>query len=191
LACSRIDAVAHRGAIDAGGRSVAVMGTGIDAIYPRENGRLATGLLDGRARHRVPDLDAVSQNFRSATAVRVSPRRPVVEAAERSGSLITARMATTGTYSPFRNVIATSVGGTSHPRRRLPPVQPTSSKNCRHPGATELKRARAAGTGNLWPLPTTGRTARPASLPRIRRGTSIACGPNRLDADRSLMHCHA
>ncbi|MBV9242569.1 MAG: DNA-protecting protein DprA, partial [Acidobacteria bacterium] len=41
-----IDTAAHRGAIKALGKTVAVMGTGIDAVYPRENTKLTREILD-------------------------------------------------------------------------------------------------------------------------------------------------
>ena len=41
-----IDAAAHRGALEAGGRTVAVLGTGIDDVYPRDHRRLADEILE-------------------------------------------------------------------------------------------------------------------------------------------------
>src|ERR1041385_6543997 len=41
-----IDAAAHRGAIEGGGRTVGVLGTGIDEVYPRDHKKLATEILE-------------------------------------------------------------------------------------------------------------------------------------------------
>ncbi len=92
-----IDSEAHRGALQCGGKTLAVMGTGLDVIYPQRNRRLATeiqqqGLLLSEF---APGTRAHKSNFprRNRIISGLSLATLVVEATQRSGSLITARLA--------------------------------------------------------------------------------------------------
>jgi DNA processing protein len=92
-----IDSAAHRGALRGGGRTIAVLGSGVDVIYPPENRRLA-GLIEGSGAVVSPFLPGtppLPQHFpqRNRVIAGLALAVVVVEAAERSGALITARLA--------------------------------------------------------------------------------------------------
>lgn len=92
-----IDSVAHQAALDVGGQTIAVLGTGIDVVYPKRNQALAEAIVENGAiisefplgtpplKHQFPKRNRLI----SALSMGVL----VVEAALRSGSLVTARLA--------------------------------------------------------------------------------------------------
>ena len=93
-----IDGASHRGAIKAGGKTIAVMGTGLDHIYPRSHRTLAQDVITsgGLLLSEFPlNSQAEAWHFpmRNRIISGLSLGTLVVEASLRSGSLITARFA--------------------------------------------------------------------------------------------------
>src|SRR6266700_243211 len=92
-----IDAIGHQGAMDAHGRAIGVLGTGIDVCYPKENKKLYEKVLERGAiisefplrTHPAPENFPVRNRIVAGMPLGVV----VVEGAQYSGSLITARLA--------------------------------------------------------------------------------------------------
>jgi DNA processing protein len=92
-----IDAIGHQGALEANGRAIGVLGTGIDVCYPKENKKLYERVLERGAilsefplrTHPAPENFPVRNRIVAGIPLGVV----VIEGAQYSGSLITARLA--------------------------------------------------------------------------------------------------
>lgn len=93
-----VDAVAHKATLSSGGKTVAVLGNGIDQVYPTENRSLAQKIIESGGAiisEFVPGVPANAFNFprRNRIVAGISLGTLVIEGAEKSGSLITAQFA--------------------------------------------------------------------------------------------------
>jgi DNA processing protein len=101
-----IDGAAHRGVLEVGGKTIGVIGTGMDVNYPKEHKKLAEEMAENGAIVSEFPLGTppLAQNFpyRNRVISGLCLGVLIVEAAEHSGSLITARLA----YEQGREVFA-------------------------------------------------------------------------------------
>jgi DNA processing protein len=92
-----IDGVAHRAALNAGGRTIAVLGTGVDVVYPPRHQSLYDAICTQGAvvSEFPPGTQPAKEHFprRNRTIAGLCQATLVLEAPERSGALITTRFA--------------------------------------------------------------------------------------------------
>lgn len=92
-----VDAIAHQAALKAGGRTIGVLGSGVDKIYPPEHRQLAERMMESRSivSDYAPGTPPDASNFppRNRIISGLSLAVVVIEAGETSGALITAEFA--------------------------------------------------------------------------------------------------
>lgn len=93
-----IDTYAHKGALEGMGDTIAVLGCGVDKVYPKSNAKIYDEIIEGRGMvvsEYLPGTEPLSHHFpaRNRIISGLSQGTVVIEASFKSGSLITARYA--------------------------------------------------------------------------------------------------
>jgi len=116
-----VDSVAHRVTLEAGGRTIAVFGCGLDIVYPAENAKLARNIMEhGALLSEYPlGVRPKADNFprRNRIMSGMSLGVLVVEAGESSGALITAHQAVEQNRDVFAipgSILSPASRGTNH-----------------------------------------------------------------------------
>jgi len=147
-----VDGIAHQNALKAGGRTIAVLGSGVDVIYPPEHRKLADAIIENGA--VISDYPLGTQpegvNFppRNRIISGLSLETIVIEAGERSGALITADFALEQGRDVFAvpgNVLSPASKGTNRliQNGAYPMVSPQEVLEVLNmPGVKNIKKAR-------------------------------------------------
>jgi DNA processing protein len=154
-----VDGRAHRAALDAGGNTVAVLGVGLDRVYPPEHGRLFGEIAEKGAvvSEFPPGTKPLGAHFprRNRVISGLSLGVVVVEARKGSGSLITARLAADQGREVFAvpgNVDLPGASGTNALIREGATLV-TSARDVMQEIMPQLVMAASAGTDAAFPVP--------------------------------------
>ncbi|MDE2599624.1 MAG: DNA-processing protein DprA [Rhodocyclaceae bacterium] len=179
-----IDAAAHRGGLKGKGGTVAVIGTGIDRIYPARNADLARQIAEhGVILSEFPlGMGPLAHNFPRRNRIIAGLGRGclVVEAAERSGSLITARLAAEAGREVFAipGSIHSALARGCHRLIRQGAKLVESAEDI----LEELQWEDAVNPPFLRPIPPTGTETTPLSAEELKVINALGDAPCDLEA---------
>ncbi|MBN1293750.1 MAG: DNA-processing protein DprA [Candidatus Latescibacteria bacterium] len=155
-----IDSAAHRTALDNGGKTVAVLGCGVDIIYPESNRKLSEQIMQSGClvSHFPMGIFPDRGNFpaRNAVITGLSLGTVVVEAPKKSGALITAEL-TLKAGRPLFTVPGNATSLTSE-----------GTNNLLARGAIPVQSIKDVLTALGKPIPPTVKYSKPVSLPKKR-----------------------
>jgi DNA processing protein len=187
-----IDGEAHQGALDAGGTTIAVMGCGIDVIYPAEHRKLTESILANRGAllSELPvGTPPIGENFptRNRILSGLSLGVVIVEAAERSGSLITARMALEQDRQVFA-VPGSPVSGKSRGSNRLL-KDGAKLVECVEDVIEDLAPQLASSAQTASPTPADGTAKKPELSQGPARGSPRVVSQSVSEDAKSIVDC--
>jgi len=172
-----IDAAAHRGTVAAHGAAVAVLGSGIDAVYPRGNRDLAAAILETGGTvvsEYAPGTEAQKFHFpaRNRIVVGLSVAMLIVEAPESSGALISADFALSENRDLFVHRAGSSWAGTARLASEGAPVVAHGADLIERIGAPRIERSPVASPSASTVTGAPPNRTNRAKQPRQYRGGS-------------------
>jgi DNA processing protein len=174
-----VDAEAHRGALEAGGATVAVLGCGIDRDYPAAHAHLARGICESGlvVSEYAPAVEPAPWRFpaRNRIIAGLAAATVIVEARERSGALITADFALEAGREVFAvpGEITSGLSAGTNALLRLGATPLTRSADVLEPLGLELRLPAGPELGEYASAVLAALSEQPATADQLGRVTGL------------------
>jgi DNA processing protein len=174
-----VDGEAHRGAVEAGGATVAVLGCGIDRAYPAAHAQLARGICENGlvVSEYAPGVEPAPWRFpaRNRIIAGLSSATVIVEARERSGALITADFALEAGREVFAvpGEITSALAAGTNALLRLGATPLTRAEDVLEPLGIEPAPLEAADLGGAAKTVLTALARQPGGADELGRATGL------------------